>query len=385
MLCARNSGSTTADSAVLDQTAQLATLLATSTHVVATWRTCRGDDPSPLSPLLDRLRFIAQRVLDDDLTRPAVLDSVEVETAVATRPAPRAPQLLPGRISASQAQSLVDCPYQFYARRMLGLSAPDDVIELPEKREFGIALHEVLSRFHRTWGAVDFSGVAPDKLVASLREHARAVFGPQIERTPGLLAFERRFDGLVEGYIDWLQQHAGDGWLWTGGEESYRRRIVLRAGREVELIGRVDRVDATADGRTRVLDYKARAPDVLRRGLKPTGEDIQLPFYGLLLPHRPETGEYVSFDRVREVTSGVQSVAPTGAFGELIDVVEARLTADLQRIADGVALPAIGAETVCVNCEMRGLCRRDYWDSGGESDGDSGGERGDPDAGDASA
>ena len=54
------------------------------------------------------------------MSRPAVLDSVEVETAVATRPAPRAPQLMPGRISASQAQSLVDCPYQFYARRMLG-------------------------------------------------------------------------------------------------------------------------------------------------------------------------------------------------------------------------------------------------------------------------
>jgi ATP-dependent helicase/nuclease subunit B len=77
----------------------------------------------------------------------------------------------------------------------------------------------------------------------------------------------------------------------------------------------------------------------------------------------------------------VQSVAPPGAFDELIDVVEARLTADLQRIADGVALPAIGAETVCVNCEMRGLCRRDYWEISGEH----GGERGDPDTEDAFA
>jgi ATP-dependent helicase/nuclease subunit B len=367
-------GLTTADSAVLGQAAQLATLLATSTQVVATWRICRGDDPSPLSPLLDRLRFIAQRVLGDDLTRLAVPESVEVEAVVTTRPAPRASQLLPARISASQAQSLVDCPYQFYARRMLGLRAPDDVIELPEKREFGIALHEVLSRFHKAWGAVDFSAVAPVELVASLREHARAVFGPQIERTPGLLAFERRFDGLVDGYIDWLQQHAGNGWLWTGGEVNHRRTIVLNAGREVELIGRVDRVDTQADGRLRVLDYKARAADVLRRGVKSPGEDIQLPFYGLLLPRRPGSGEYVSFDRVREDTSGVKSVAPTGAFNELIDVVEARLTVDLQRMADGVAMPAIGAESVCVNCEMRGLCRRDYWKHGGES--------GDPDSGD---
>ncbi len=268
---------------------------------------------------------------------------------------------------------------------MLGLRAPDDVIELPEKREFGIALHEILSRFHTTWGAVDFSGVAPEELVASLREHARAVFGPQIERTPGLLAFERRFDGLVDGYIEWLQQHAGGGWHWSGGEENHRRPIVLNAGREVELIGRVDRVDTQADGRSRLLDYKARAADVLKRGLKSPGEDIQLPFYGLLLPRRPGSGEYVSFDRVREDTSGVQSVAPPGAFDELIDVVEARLTADLQRIADGVALPAIGAETVCVNCEMRGLCRRDYWEISGEHGGEHGGERSDPDTEDAFA
>ncbi len=115
-------GLTTTESVVLEQTAQLAALLATCTQVMATWRTCRGDEPSPLSPLLERLRFVAQRVLDDDLSRPTVLETDEVEANVVTRPAPQAPQLLPGRISASQAQSLVDCPYQFYARRMLGLT-----------------------------------------------------------------------------------------------------------------------------------------------------------------------------------------------------------------------------------------------------------------------
>ena len=73
----------------------------------------------------------------------------------------------------------------------------------------------------------------------------------------------------------------------------------------------------------------------------------------------------------------MQSVAPPEAFDELIDAVEARLTADLQRIADGAPLPAIGAESVCAHCEMRGLCRRDYWESSGE--------RSDPDVGDAFA
>jgi ATP-dependent helicase/nuclease subunit B len=43
-----------------------------------------------------------------------------------------------------------------------------------------------------------------------------------------------------------------------------------------------------------------------------------------------------------------------------------RLRHDLQRIAAGAALPALGNEVVCDWCEMRGLCRRDFWQDGAE-------------------
>ena len=48
--------------------------------------------------------------------------------------------------------------------------------------------------------------------------------------------------------------------------------------------------------------------------------------------------------------------------GPLTEAIGVRLREDLQRIADGVPLPAIGCETVCGRCEMRGLCRRDHWE-----------------------
>ena len=126
---------------------------------------------------------------------------------------------------------------------MLGLAEPDDVIELPDKRDFGIALHEVLKRFHRSWGGADFSALGAAELATSLREHARAVFTPQVARTPGMLAYQRRFDGLVAGYVAWLQQHAATGWRWTAGEESHQVSVALRDGRSVEFAGRIDRVD----------------------------------------------------------------------------------------------------------------------------------------------
>jgi ATP-dependent helicase/nuclease subunit B len=363
-------GLATAERAQQAQAALLAALLASVPRVVATWRSHRGDEPNPLSPLLERLQFVTRRVLGDDMLREPAHDVRAVDAVTQVPPAPSAAPLLPERVSASHAQSLVDCPYQFYARRLLRLAELDDVIEAPEKRDFGEALHEVLRRFHRAWGATDFSAVDPEQLSTSLREHANSVFAPQIERAPGTLAFERRFDGLVDGYIGWLRQHAASGWRWAGGEEKRSHRIALRDGRTVELTGRLDRIDAQSDeptdGRLLLLDYKARSASELRSRLKVPGEDVQLPFYGLLLEGRAEQAAYLSFDRAKEGEPGVERVLPQQDFGELTDAVGTRLQSDLQRIAEGAPLPANGAESVCEYCEMRGLCRRDYWKNYGE-------------------
>jgi ATP-dependent helicase/nuclease subunit B len=373
-------GLATADEAVRAQSAQLAALLAATPSVVAVWQARVGDEINPLSPLLERLQFVCRRAFDTDLRSAPAPAERTVEQRLAAMPRPQAPGLLPGRISASHAQSLVDCPYQFYARRMLGLAEPEDVIELPDKRDFGLALHEVLRRFHRAWGDVDFDALDAAELAASLRKQARAVFLPQLGRTPGLLAYERRFDGLVDGYVGWLQQHARAGWRWRAGEENHTRTLVLRGGQPVELGGRVDRVDATRAGHACLIDYKARDADALRKALSRAGEEVQLPFYGMLLPQPPESAEYLCFDRARDGAPGVVAVAPPDPFDVLMEQVGARLRDDLERIAAGAALPAIGAPAVCARCEMRGLCRRDYWERG---DSETGGATGIPTGGTA--
>ncbi len=353
-------GLSTADTELHRQGAQLASLLATVPRVAATWRTQRGDEPNPLSTLLARLQFVVERAVGDDLTRDAANEEFVVEAGAQIRPAPAAPQLLPPSVTASSAQSLVQCAYQFYARRMLNLAELEDVVELPDKRDFGEALHEVLRRFHVEWGGADFGALDAAELAGSLRAHARAVFEPQLERAPALLAFQRRFDGLVAGYIDWLRECARDGWRWQAAEQTHAQRWTLRNGREIELTGRIDRVDAQADGGLRVLDYKARRADDLKAALKEAGEDVQLPFYGLLLA-RPAAAAYLSFERAREDDAGVRLVTPPQPFEALVERVARRLRDDLDRIASGAPLPAHGAAAVCEYCEMRGLCRRDHW------------------------
>jgi ATP-dependent helicase/nuclease subunit B len=365
-------GLATAADALRDQAAQLASLLATTPRIIATWQAQADGEPNVLSPLLQRLQFVCQRALGDNLLRATPAEEFEVAADLMAVPRPRAPQLLPRRIAAGHAQSLVDCPYQFFARRMLRLAEPDDVVEVPDKRDFGIALHDVLQRFHREWRDADFNQVNAADLAASLRAQSRAVFAPQLERLPGLLAYERRFAGLVDGYVEWLQRHSREGWRWNGSEDSYRQLMPLDDERSVELGGRVDRIDVAADGRVHLLDYKARDASTLKRALSQRGEDIQLPFYGLLLPRRPDSAQYLCFDRVRDGVAGVETVTPPGAFDALMEAVSDRLRADLRRVADGAALPAIGAETVCARCEMRGLCRRDHWNTTvAETDGSS--------------
>lgn len=361
-------GLATAEAELRAQAAQLASLLATVPTVVAVWRSRLGDEPNALSPLLQRLQVVAAHALGRELDRSMALAAVEVPPRPSTRPAPSAAALLPATVSASDAQALSDCPYRFHARRLLQLTEPDDVIELPDKRDFGEALHSVLKRFHDEWGGAAFDTLDAAMLAESLRRHAETVFAPLTQRSPAMLAFARRFDGLVDGYVGWLRGHAAEGWRWTAGEAKRRRPLLLDGGREVTLHGRIDRIDADAAGRQQLIDYKARRADALSASLKMAGEDVQLPFYGLLLEGAADRATYVSLDRARDGDGGVKAVAPPQPFAELTQAVGERLRRDLQRIADGAPLPAIGAAAVCEYCEMRGLCRRDYWERGNGDD-----------------
>ncbi len=371
----------TAESAQRAQAAQLASLLATVPRVIATWRRRHGDEANSLSSLLERLQFVAVQAAGDDLLRRPQRAEFEVAVAPTQRPAPQAPQLLPARLSVSHCQSLVDCAYQFYARCLLQLRDLEDVIEVPDKRGFGRTLHQVLLHFHLEWQHRELHLVAANDLAASLQAHARAEFDPQIERTPAMLSFHRRFEGLIAGYIAWLQARSRAGWHWRAGEESIVAELRAPggrtggrtegrtggragergAGRVTELRGRIDRIDRRSDGATQVLDYKARTAADLSSGLIAAGEDVQLPLYGLLA-HAATSAAYLSFDRARDGEPGVKLLAPKQPFAPLVAGVSQRLRLDLQRIAEGVPLPAIGAATVCEKCEMRGLCRRDFWE-----------------------
>ena len=372
---------------------QLAALIAGGSPVVATWQCRLGGEQNLLSPLLERLNALhamAYRQSLDDFDFLARLPAAEVRAggealpvSAARAPAPASPAWLPRRISASGYNSLVACPYQFYARYLLGLAQLDEVQELIEKKDYGNAVHGVLTEFHRAHPRV--SSLDPDVAAGELERLSDAAFAADVARNYLAQAWLARWKALIPKYLEWQRQREGEGWTWQAGEVHRAIEVTTPRGRTVTLHGRLDRVDAraqppavshqasgassaaTAAGNPSlvthhpspefaVIDYKTRAQKALRDALELPGEDVQLAVYALLWTAPVTAAMFLSIDR--------DDVAPVALEGDLPGVVEetrARLAAMLDALADGARLPAQGIDAVCTYCEVRGLCRKDHW------------------------
>jgi ATP-dependent helicase/nuclease subunit B len=132
--------------------------------------------------------------------------------------------------------------------------------------------------------------------------------------------------------------------------------ISLNDSRMLTLKGTLDRVDGSSEGRVAVLDYKTQDKAVLKKKLERPGEDVQLPVYALLLGETVAEAAFVGIDRGK-----AEMVPFAGDLEEGGRQALERLRAMFDAIYRGAPLPAQGVGEICGWCEMRGLCRRDYW------------------------
>ena len=344
----------------------LAALLACAGTTMLTWQ-CRssGGEPNLLSPQIERLSALHERAygtrLEDTALAARLLhaqvryarESPALRPTVVPRPSALA-ALIPAKISASGYNALMACPYQFYARYVLGLSQLDDVQEEIEKRDYGLLVHEVLSQFHRARPRVldcDRAAVIRELEVMSERAFAGIVTRNYLER-----AWLMRWLALIPEYVDWQRARESEGWSWHASEVARDIAIVTPRGRTFALRGRLDRVDSSADGSFAVIDYKTQNPKSLERKLEAKGEDVQLPVYALLWGGPVAAALFLSLER-----DGIEPVAIEENLAGLADAARERLAAIYDAMHDGAPLSAQGIDAVCEYCEVRGLCRRNYW------------------------
>ena len=265
-------------------------------------------------------------------------------------------RLMPGRLSASGHQDLIDCPYRFYAARGLGLAPSEEIVETLRKSEYGSRIHLCLSAFHGGEEGLPGPFGKPlaeghrDEAVAMLEAISAEVFARDIEDNFLHRAWLARWRRLIPQYIEWAVGRARE-WTVEKTEASAERTL----GDGLVLNGRLDRIDRGAEGLA-VIDYKtgARVPsedDVL------SGESVQLPTYALLAEGVRRVEYLLIHDKGIKTATTIEG----DDLDTLAQTVRERLEGMVERLRSGAEMPAWGDEDACRHCDMSVVCRHEAW------------------------
>jgi ATP-dependent helicase/nuclease subunit B len=323
--------------------------LAAQGHTLFTWQAWAGDEPNPPSPFITLLQALHKSAWNHELdtqaaAEPPAQPSPLPRTACMPAPAVAAARL-PRRYSPTGYQTLLDCPYRFFARNVLGLKELDEADEALDKSDYGNALHAILKRFH--------DSNPPQAREAALAQ-LNKISEEEFARVPAYTAaaWRARWNTSRPAYIDLWLAHEAQGWRYHSGETELETTIDIPGLGETLLHGRVDRIDCK-DNALRVIDYKAKNPRVLEKWAKAPGENVQLPVYAWLAEAE---AAFLSIDTDQPDLVALDPEAD-------IETISLRLPQLLEEMAKGAPLPARGIDAVCRHCEARGLCRKGSWDA----------------------
>lgn len=348
-------------------------LLESAPRVLITLRRRQDDEDVLPSPWVEALqafhRLAYQRDLDDPILAAWLqhpdsqvfrCDTTELPPA-ACQPRPSLPQeLLPKTLSASAYQQLVDCPYQFYAARGLGLAPPEAIREALEKADYGARVHRSLEAFHSGLPALPgpfgkvLTATNRNEAIELLEGIARRVFAADLKDNFLHRDWLQRWLACIPAYIDWQVGREQAQWRVTQAEQELRCEEFLPG---LALKGRVDRIDAGPEG-TAIVDYKTGGIPTLAEVEQ--GEAVQLPFYALLTAEGAQQVEYLVLDKGTASSKGTLE-------GEALSALAAANAQRLRELFTDLhaahPLPAWGDPATCQYCDMTGICRRSLWEN----------------------
>ncbi|MHB1332787.1 MAG: PD-(D/E)XK nuclease family protein [Sulfuriferula sp.] len=361
----RELGLPTQDDSVQQTQYDLIQLIANVAQIRVLWRARQNGEHNPISPWFERLQTLHQLAWHDDLSDTCLAALLPHAQVIAPAPAPlpvptRVPHpaldttQVPSRISVSAYNSLLDCPYQYFARQVLRLNALDEISSELAKADYGQLVHAILHRFHQMHPVA--SGTAAEVLTSDLRQLTEEAFAPVLADDYFAHAWQHRWMAQIPQYVEWQLAREQEGWRWQAGEIDATRTFDLDNGEHITLYGRLDRVDSLQMSRA-VLDYKTGNTTGLKDKAKNPGEDAQLSAYALLLGDDVGQAAFVALDGKQKIETVPLDAEPDAA----ADATGVRLIAMFGQLHAHAPLPAQGADKVCAWCEMRGLCRKDYW------------------------
>jgi ATP-dependent helicase/nuclease subunit B len=174
------------------------------------------------------------------------------------------------RLSPTALETFLQCPFQYFAQRLMRLkTAPDRPEERLSFLEQGNIVHEVLAEW---WQQPQ--DVAPlfERIFARHLKEGHIPNGYHTER-------------LRNAMLDDLKRFTSeDAWPRAAWESQTEIQFEFPLAEGLEISGRIDRLDIAPDGRAFVMDYKYSAAQRVKDKLK--NENLmQAPLYLMAAEH----------------------------------------------------------------------------------------------------
>lgn len=270
--------------------------------------------------------------------------------------------------AVSALETYLECPFKFFAQRVLRLEEEPDDEEVMDPRRQGQFVHEVFEKFFARWQESGRQAVTPGNLA-----DACAVFEEVVEECLGALpdteaALERTrllgssaAAGLGDAVLR-MEAERPAGVIARLLEHKLEGEFTFETGagpRVVRLKGKADRVDLLEDGTFRLIDYKLGWPPNRARAL-------QLPIYSLCaeqqftgrLGRNWTLGEaaYVAFKGPKRVVR----LFSRGDRERVLKEAQQRLVDAIDGIERGDFPPHPHDVYRCETCAFSAVCRKDY-------------------------
>lgn len=289
-------------------------------------------------------------------------------------------------LSPTALETYARCPFQFFARHVLGLEPPDHPEESlgPSPAEFGELGHGILTRFYQALIDCDYFGGKPADPASLLQTIAAGIFAEYEENHPVgyALAWEslknRMLQALHEVIAQDLREMAQSGFAPHGLETEVTARLPKNWPeplRDLPIRGRMDRIDRK-DGALRVIDYKFKlgakpAPqdkNLVRAALR--GDRLQPPFYYILA--QAWAGEHARSASQLSIEADFYFIAPNWPGGPLVaspyggeglaGATGAQTRATIAYLAEGARTGRffLSRGAHCAHCDAATICRKNH-------------------------
>ncbi len=182
-----------------------------------------------------------------------------VQSAIGDHPVESAsPRVLPLKreFSVTELDTYINCPYDYYVLKVLGMKPLEEVTEDISPPELGSKVHTILRNFYLSWNKAvteENRGEARallDKLADSTFDAEADTFRNRRNKELFLAVMTERF---LESEMKFWKQGMRPAYL-ERKIEGYR--LVLMNGTEVELSAKIDRIDVDENGNFMIVDYK---------------------------------------------------------------------------------------------------------------------------------